>query len=435
MARTLTDLGFRVILRTDRTKPQMINDITAFGNELQEDCIALFYFSGHGTQVEGTNYLIPMDFVKRTEQEIAEDAVTASRPLAVMKAKKSRLNLVILDACRNNLFKDLKALGDGGLAPMSAPRGTLIAYATQPGDTASNNNAGKNSLFTQELLKEMKIPGLEVERVLKNARLTVAAKSADKQVPWIEGGLLGDFYFVRAKTDKNKVVENPKPDTLTKINAKDGAEMILIPAGSFLMGDDDQSDNKRRTVTLPAYYIYKNLVTVGQYEKFCQARGKAMPSPPDFNAGWDKKDHPMINVDWEAARAYCKWAGGNLPSEAQWEKAARGKDGRKYPWGDNFDREQLWCSISRDGDAGGTASVNRSERLGKSPYGVLDMAGNVWQWCANWYDDRRTQHVLRGGSWPYSHSAHFRCAYRSWLPPIDQLSTYGFRCVTLSQNP
>ena len=207
MAKALTDLGFRVILRTDRTKQQMRNDISEFGDALQEDCIALFYFSGHGAQVDGANYLIPTGFVKRTEQDIADDAIPATRPLAVMKSKKSCLNLEILDACRNNLFKDVKALGDGGLASMPAPRGTLIAYATQPGETALNNEAGKNSLFTQELLKEMQTPGLEVDRVLKNARITVAAKSDDKQIPWIEGGLLGDFYFVNSSKSSKGLLE------------------------------------------------------------------------------------------------------------------------------------------------------------------------------------------------------------------------------------
>ncbi len=212
----------------------------------------------------------------------------------------------------------------------------------------------------------------------------------------------------------------------------DGSEMILIPAGEFLMGDDDQSDNQRHTVNLSAYYIYKNLVTVGMYEKFCQDTGRKMPSAPSFNPAWSKKDHPIVNVSWEDADAYCKWAGVKLPTEQQWEKAARWdvKTGKayQYPWGDKFDRDQLRCSTSGYGDSGGTASVNRDDRLGVSPYGINDMAGNVFQWCADWYDDKQDTRVLRGGSWDCYDPVLFRSAFRNWGVPTFRYDYGSFRC-------
>jgi len=234
----------------------------------------------------------------------------------------------------------------------------------------------------------------------------------------------------------------------TRINPKDGAEMVFIPAGAFLMGDEDQRDNPRRKVTLSGYYIYKNLVTVAMYEKFCQQEHRTMPPSPSFNADWSKKDHPIVNVSWDDAMAYCRWAGVTLPTEAQWEKAARGTEGRKYPWGDRFDSSKLWCSTEKYGDAGGTAPVG-SFPSGVSPYGVLDMVGNVWQWCLDYYDEdfpkgrlasrpdpvndsvgKKETRVLRGGSWTFNDPYIFRAGYRDWDTPSNWLDILGIRCVS-----
>ncbi len=236
---------------------------------------------------------------------------------------------------------------------------------------------------------------------------------------------------------------DPAPGA-TKINPIDGAEMIWIPAGPFLMGDDDRPDNPRRSVILSGYWIYKNLVTVGQYKQYCEATKIAMPYSPGFNTGWQKEEHPIVNVSWDDAMGYCKWAGVALPTEAQWEKAARGADGRQYPWGNKWDADKAWCSKKAWGDSGGTAAVGV---YGISPFGCSDMAGNVWQWCADWYDgdymrsapttdpagppagDRR---VLRGGSWNRYRPDYFRCAGRSGSGPDVRDLDVGFRCARTS---
>jgi formylglycine-generating enzyme required for sulfatase activity len=211
-----------------------------------------------------------------------------------------------------------------------------------------------------------------------------------------------------------------------KVNPIDGAEMVLIPAGPFLMGDDDRKDNKRRTVTLDAYYIYKNVVTVRQYEGYCKATGNNMPKPPKFNSKWKNRDHPIVNVSWFDAMKYCEWAGVSLPTEQQWEKAARGTDGRQYPWGNTFDSSKLWWSKEQLRYAGRTTAVGRHT---DSPYGLSDMAGNVWQWCADDYDGTGTYRVLRGGSWSGDCPELFRCAGRLWLLPVFSFGDRGFRCV------
>ncbi len=255
--------------------------------------------------------------------------------------------------------------------------------------------------------------------------------------------------------DSVPVQSVPEPSKLnpaTKLNPKDGAEMILIPAGEFLMGDDGLKYNPRHTVNLDAYYIYKNLVTVAQYREFCNSTHRKMPDKLSGYLGskrveldW-KDDHPMVNVDWEDASAYCKWAGGYLPTEAQWEKAARGVDGRKYPWGNEWDNSRLQCSNKSYGDAGRTAPVG-SFPGGASPYGLLDMAGNVWQWCADWHvadyyknlpnknpqrPERARSRVVRGGSWrlPYTDTLNFRAAYRFKHEHVYRSAEVGFRCAS-----
>lgn len=244
------------------------------------------------------------------------------------------------------------------------------------------------------------------------------------------------------------------PVVKTKVNPKDGAVMIFIPAGDFLMGDDDDvikdvstgaRNNSRHKVTLSGYWIYKNVVTVGMYKKFCQAAGKQMPDAPHFNLNWSKEDHPIVNVSWDDAMAYCRWAGVHLPTEAQWEKAARGTEGLKYSFGNTFDLSKLWCSKSHMGDSGGTHRVGE---LGISPYGCSDMAGNVCQWCADWYDasfwssrqaegidpvnqsvGEKKSRILRGGAWIFHGVLNFRASYRDWGDLDDWYIYAGFRCA------
>jgi sulfatase modifying factor 1 len=239
----------------------------------------------------------------------------------------------------------------------------------------------------------------------------------------------------------------------TTINPRDGAEMITIPPGEFLMGTSDAEveallrqypddpDEKRemfvkeqpqRRIYLDGYSIYKTPVTVAQYRTFCWESGRPMPPWPEW--GW-QDDHPMVNVTWPEAVAYCEWAGVRLPTEAEWEKAARGTDGRRYPWGDEWDSARCHCSKVERHDAGSTARVGRYPQ-GASPYGVLDMAGNACDWCADWYDETYYQNapdrnptgppsgekrVLRGGAWLFHHPLAFRCTLREAFAPLKRL--------------
>jgi formylglycine-generating enzyme required for sulfatase activity len=193
-----------------------------------------------------------------------------------------------------------------------------------------------------------------------------------------------------------------------------GIEMVTIPAGEFLYGE------KKKRVRLPEYAMAKTPVTNAQYKAFVDATGHG--TPEHWKKGRSpegKEDHPMVVVSWEDAAAFCQWAGCRLPTEMEWEKGARGVDGREYPWGNEW---ELGRCNTRESGIGDTTPVGRYPN-GASPNGLLDMAGNVWEWCGS---DRNW--VLRGGSW-YDNSGRARCANRYRNYPVIRLGITGFRCV------
>jgi len=225
--------------------------------------------------------------------------------------------------------------------------------------------------------------------------------------------------------------------------ADDGAETVLIPAGEFWMGTDDQDDDEkpRHHVNLDAFAIDRYEVTNERYRRFVDASGHP---PPRFGAPVDPAilggaSQPVVGVSWLDAEAYCRWAGKRLPTEAEWEKAARGEDGRVYPWGDLWDSSR---ANSKESGLGRSVPVG-SYPTGVSPYGVHDMAGNVWEWVADWYAEDYYQRsprrnptgpesgrwkVLRGGSWGYLPSL-LRTSKRLSITPELRNTVVGFRCA------
>lgn len=226
-------------------------------------------------------------------------------------------------------------------------------------------------------------------------------------------------------------------------------EMILIPAGVFLMGSSfttAYSDEKpQREVYVDEFYIAKYPVTNARYRVFIEAGGYETPGywstegwewrqEPDSTQPrfWDDDDfnqpnHPVVGVCYYEAEAYCRWAGLRLPTEQEWEKAARGTDGRLCPWGD--ESQEGRCN-SRELNIGHTTPVDRF-RGGASPYGVMDMVGNVWEWASGWYDSEREKRPLRGGSWT-NHQDYARCPYRVGFNPDYKGDNVGFRCARSS---
>ncbi len=207
-----------------------------------------------------------------------------------------------------------------------------------------------------------------------------------------------------------------EPKTIT---GKDGKEMIFIPPGEFLAG------NNKTSIHVEGFYIDRYPVTNAEYARFCQETG--YPTPPSWSSKGnfleDKADHPVVQVAWKAAVAYIEWAGKRPPTEAEWEKAARGADGREWPWGDEFDKNK--CNTYESGISD-TTPVGKYSPEGDSPYGVGDVAGNVYEWTAN--GSGVVLMPLRGGSWN-EFKDEARCAARRKHTPRRKNDFIGFRCA------
>jgi len=210
----------------------------------------------------------------------------------------------------------------------------------------------------------------------------------------------------------------PKPQANWQ---KIGIELIKIPAGEFLYGE------KKQKVTLPEFWIAKTPITNVQYKAFVEATGHTAPKHwMSSQIPQGKRNHPVVQVNWDDAQAFCQWVGGKLPSEQQWEKAARGTDGREYPWG-NQAPDANRCNFYPN--VGDTTPVDKYPS-GASPYGVLDMAGNVWEWCEDWYNSSHARRVVRGGSW-FSPPDVARAGRRHRFDPDFRDDFVGVRLVVV----
>jgi len=283
------------------------------------------------------------------------------------------------------------------------------------------------------------------------------------------GGIAGALALLVAGREKTllplRIPVPPAPTTApaagdTRSRSADGKMMIYVPAGTFLMGSDLAQDphakydeQPQHEAYLNAFWVDRTEVTSEEYEA-CVRAGMCAPPAYDNRAG-----HPVVGVDWANARAYCQWVGGELPTEAQWEKAARGADGRIYPWGDVFDWGKVnFCDAKCPVALKHESYIDGYEEAapvygfpdGASPYGALNMAGNVWEWALDCYDSEFygttaaagndpvsygsgcNEFVLRGGSWANDQYSA-RSANRYAISPDTKAYDVGFRCVLLTQ--
>ena len=211
ISKALSESGFSVTLIEDAALGGMRRAIRNFGDELAKSKVGIFYYAGHGMQVRGVNYLIPVNADIEREDEIADQAIDANLVLAKMDSAKNALNIMILDACRNNPFARSFRSAARGLAQMDAPTGTLISFATAPGSVASDGS-GANGLYTEHLLKAIREPGLPIEQVFKQVRIGVTKATADQQVPWESSSLKGDFFFTPPDPNAGAAVQKAAID-------------------------------------------------------------------------------------------------------------------------------------------------------------------------------------------------------------------------------
>ncbi len=241
-----------------------------------------------------------------------------------------------------------------------------------------------------------------------------------------------------APTNTPKPTNTPRPPRTPTSSPSGKPNTVYVPGGDFIMGSDSHNEDEtpQETLFTDAFNIDVYPVTNAQYKEFVDATGHS--APRDWKEGSysnGKGDHPVTWVTWHDAVAYAEWAGKRLPTEAEWEKAARGTDGFVYPWGNDFDSAK--CNSNEAGIKATSAVGSFPE--GASPYGVQDTAGNVWEWTADWYDAYRGSiyefarfgeefKVLRGGSW-FDGTDFVRSSARNSADPNFSFSTIGFRCA------
>jgi hypothetical protein len=404
VAEALRQLNFDVVVQENMSQAQMQRAIIAFGQRLTPDSVGLFYYSGHGVQVGGRNFLIPVDADISSEQSVPLTALDMDDVVAQMAAARARINLVILDACRNNPFAGrVRSLG-GGLAAIDAPKGTLIAYATAPGKVASDGR-GSLGLYTQELLKAMRQPDMPVEQMFKRVRASVVTASNDQQTPWETSSLIGDFYFARpdAKTSRLTVpAPMSRPLGKTFRDCATCPEVIAIP-GDLAIGVYD--------------------ITFAEWDACVADGGCAAYSPPDEQ--WGRGRQPVVNVSWDDAQAYVQWLNRHtqqsyrLPTGAEWAAAA-GSDAA-------VQANCRTCGSSWDGRQPAPVGAFPANAVG-----LHDMAGNIKQWTQDCHDEDGdgacTARVLRGGSWRSS-PPYIQADARDWAAPTFRFYDIGFRVV------
>ena len=312
---------------------------------------------------------------------------------------------------------------------------TSVQSTSQQGDTESKNRLSALNRFLQDFPEDNQ-HRVETEKLVE--QIQREAKQKDLR-----------------KTKQTEIARAPIYDAGRELESKlsreitgrDGAPMVLIPSGEFAMGSSAASDERpAHRVYLDEYYIDTFEVTISRYAKFLGAI-PTQQAPHQWNSVklTEDGDRPVIGVNWSDADAYCRWTEKRLPTEAEWEKAARGTDGRKYPWGDedpwegaaNFGRCCGWSGF-------GLLAAVGTHQAGKSPYGVFDLAGNVWEWVADWYDsqyyktspDRNAtgplsgrDKVIRGASWS-NRAGDLRASIRDKVSPTYRNYSIGFRCAS-----
>ncbi len=559
MREALQRVGFIIRTAENTSHREMDRAVRSFIASLNPGDVALLFYAGHAFQSEeGENYLMPTDFDAGSEVDAVYDSISAQRLQALMEQSGAGLRIIILDACRNNPFS-LSRAGSRGLAAMNAGRGTFIAYAAGPGQTASDISRGNNGLFTAHLVDALEIPGLTIDQVFRQVGGEVFRASNGSQEPWISSSIYTDFYFIQPTEETVDEPELDEKPTLPEVSAETAVELYqsgmeafdrgdyrrarvlflaarnrdsalvsiidpklaecdarlreiaeerarqaaleserqrvpayrlaardhaanerwieaqelwakvlasypddpeataeiselerrtgllinsvgmrfkLIPAGSFRMGSNsseansDESPVHRVTITRP-FYIGVYEVTQEQYES-------VMGTNPSRFRG---SNRPVEQVSWNDAVEFCRRLSEiegvtyRLPTEAEWEYACRAGTTTEYYWGSDSAGRYAWNSEN---------SGRQTHDVGQkrpNAWGLYDMAGNVWEWCSDWYGSygRSAQvdprgpssgdgRVLRGGSWA-DDPRNLRVSNRLGIAPGNWIDYYGFRCL------
>ncbi|MDB9432948.1 GUN4 domain-containing protein [Microcystis aeruginosa] len=312
MANALKELGFEVILLKDSSKRQMDDALDQFFTRINQGYVGLFYYAGHGMEVEGEIYLIPVNAHIKYEKDVEYESMPLGKILGRMEDAGNRINIVILDACRDNPFRKFWRSSSRGLtAPLQAVSGTLIAFATAPGKVASDGT-GRNGLFTSYLLKYIKTPNMEVDLMLRKVRSDVAKDTNDYQVPWTSSSLIGEFAFNQKTETTSPIVTsppvpNPSPSIAAVPTPKPTPSPILSQPGTTLISRS----------TGVNYTNLRDLLAAGKWKEADEETTRAMlQAAKREKEGWFRYEH-IDNFSCEDLRII----------DQLWVSASQGKFG------------------------------------------------------------------------------------------------------------
>jgi formylglycine-generating enzyme required for sulfatase activity len=481
LAEELRRSEFEVDLKENIGKDEMQRAIDAFSGKIRSGTAALFYFSGYGIQVARQTYLLPINAQVWSEADLRRDGFSVDGLLAEMNRKGAKVKIVIIDAARRNPFERRFRASAAGLAAIDAPEGTLAMYSAAPGKLI-NDGSGANSVFMSELIKELRVPNLTAEEVFNRARIGVSRASNNEQVPWVASSLVEEFYFgtsrpattgpspAPAPAPAPTPAPTPPPATTTtpaptpaptatasgeplRSDAKPGdsfrdcqgcGEMVIVPAGAFDMGSNTEYENPMHRVTIAKQFaIGRYEVTFDEWDRCVEEKGcKAQPDDRE----WGRGDRPVINVSWLDAKAFVAWLSQKtgqtyrLPSEAEWEYAARAGTNTPFWWGRDVGSRQANCRECNTGSGQQTSPVGSYK---PNPFGLYDTAGNAAEWVEDcWNDNYRAApkdasawtagqcrlRVLRGGAYD-SQAKLVRSTARFRYDTDVRYSANGFRVV------
>ncbi|QOY53013.1 SUMF1/EgtB/PvdO family nonheme iron enzyme [Candidatus Sulfurimonas baltica] len=445
---TLEKSGFFTIYLENATLKDINSGLDKFKKELSIDSVGLFYFAGHGIQVNGKNYLLPIDLDLQDENEIKYSALEVDKVVRLLKEVKNNTNIIILDACRNNYFE----VKNHGLAPFVNPDGLFVAYSTQAGQRALDGDKNTNSPFALALANNINTQDVDIEALFKQVRSDVYTQTNGKQRPSTYSEILEPFYFstnkstTRALKKKNLAKANIQTVDFKRHTRYIEPELVMIKADKYVKGNNSDFDTSpAHEMTIEKdFYIGVYEVSFEEYDLFCLDTGWKKPKDDSFGRG----KQPVINVSWQDAMEYTRWLSKKsgklyrLPSESEWEYVARDK--QNYNYGTVND-DALLTRYAWYEENAKSHPYPIGKKLANS-FGVHDILGNVREWMQDdyvkydnyLYADKSsnahavildsTQKIVRGGSW-YSSYEDMR-VYKRDLAEIDlRDKATGFRVV------
>ncbi|MEZ5354505.1 MAG: SUMF1/EgtB/PvdO family nonheme iron enzyme [Bryobacteraceae bacterium] len=460
-ARALTQAGFNVKLIRDATRQQLLGLESEFVPGLPEGALVMIYYRGYAIHAGGSNWLLGADFDPAAQGGLETRAYSLARLLFYVLERTPTAAYLVLDAPHQNDALVRLSLGRG-LEPLEVNEKTLVTYSTPPSRVLPPPGTNASGVFARAFALAMKVKGEPISRILRDELpRQIRALDPSRDLPRTDTLLIDDplLYPPDPKPEPAK----PPPAPVSKVedkpepkagdiweNPKTETKYVFVAPGEFTMGcagkdrkcHDDEKPAHRVKITR-GFWMARQETTVKTYRKFSQETGTPLPENTDTNQGWADTYNPITRVSWTDSDAYCRWAGGRLPTEAEWEFAGRaGKDGLIYSWGDKIDRNLTNYDGRDKKGLDKYTDASPVETFPPNAFGLYDMEGNVSEWVNDFYETpyaeaaaadpvgpaTGTKRVVRGGSFA-GLPDQLRLSAREAFEPHKSGNRLGFRCV------